>query len=74
MKLSRAAREELLELSRSQSLRKELREIASRRNNRFVKEGRVDMDACIEFVDQFNEFMGHAPKRFRRIIDRKMIL
>lgn len=74
MKLSNTAREELLELSRSQSLRSELKEIASRRHTRFLKEGRVDMDACIEFVTQFNAFMGHAPKRFRRIIERKMIL
>ena len=47
------------------------------RNSRlyaFVKDGVVDVDAYIDFVTQFNEFIGHEPKPFRQIIDKDMRL
>ncbi|RME66675.1 MAG: hypothetical protein D6778_04365 [Nitrospirae bacterium] len=44
------------------------------RHNPFLKEGKVDIEAYLQFVTEFNEFINHAPKPFRRIIDRDMRL
>lgn len=74
MTLSRKAEQELIELSQSESLRKDLEIIASQRHNPFIKNGKVDVDAYIEFVTQFNEFINHAPKPFKPMIDRDMRL
>ncbi len=70
MKISDEAKKELLKLSLSSSLRKDMQEIASNRLNPFLK----DADAYIEFINQFNEFVNHAPKPFRPIIERVMKL
>ena len=66
--------EELIKLARSDALRKDMETIALKRHNPFVKEGRVDADAYIEFVTQYNEFINHTPKPFSRIIDKDMKL
>ena len=42
--------------------------------NPFIRDGKTDVDAYIDFVRQFNEFINHQPKQFRQIIDRSMIL
>lgn len=70
MKVSKKAKKELIEASRSASLRKDMREIASNRHNPFFKNGKVDADGYIEFVTQFNEFINHAAKPFRPMIDK----
>jgi hypothetical protein len=74
MKISKKAEEELRKYSRSDALRKDMETIASKRHNPFVKEGKVDVDAYIEFVTQYNEFINHTPKPFSRIIDKDMKL
>jgi len=74
MKISKKAEEELRKFSCSEALRKDMETIASNRHNPFVKEGRVDVDAYIEFVTQYNEFINHTPKPFARIIDKDMKL
>jgi hypothetical protein len=40
----------------------------------FVRNGVVDIDAYIEFVQQFNEFINHEPKPFRPMIEKDMRL
>lgn len=52
----------------------EMKIIQRQRHNPFVKDGKVDAEAYGEFVVQFNEFIGHAPKPFVRMIDRDMRL
>ncbi|MDP3297674.1 MAG: hypothetical protein Q8N09_08810 [Thermodesulfovibrionia bacterium] len=74
MKISKKAKKELLEVSQSSSLRRDMREIASNRHNPFLKDGRVDVDAYIEFVTQFNEFINHAAKPFQLMIDKNIKL
>jgi len=56
------------------SLTKDMKAMARQRYNPFIKNGKVDIDAYIQFVSEFNEFIKHAPKPFRQIIDREMIL
>ena len=74
MKLSRQAEKDLVEVSRRDSFREEMERIASLRHNPFLKEGRPDADAYIEFVAQYNEFINHRLKPFRKIIDAVMKL
>jgi len=74
MKISKKAEEELRKFSRSDTLRKDIEIIAQQRHNPFIREGKVDVDAYIEFVTQYNEFINHTPKPFSRIIDKDMKL
>jgi len=74
MNLSQKAEKELLELARSEEFRKDMDLIKKRWHNPFIKNGEVDIDAYIEFVQQFNEFINHEPKPFRPMIDKDMLL
>ncbi|MBZ0156072.1 MAG: hypothetical protein K8I29_07630 [Alphaproteobacteria bacterium] len=74
MDFSSKAADEVRRLSLAESFRDDMDIVAKQRHNPFVKEGRVDTDAYIEFVTQFNEFINHEPKPFQRIIDRDMRL
>ncbi len=74
MKITEKTKKELLEISQSFSMKKDMQKVVSNRLNPFIRDGKVDRDAYIEFVSQFNEFINHAPKTFRPIIDRIMKL
>ncbi|MBI4687432.1 MAG: hypothetical protein HY756_06595 [Nitrospirae bacterium] len=67
-------KEELLRLAASSSLKEDMRYLSAHRHNPFIKDGQVDMDAYIEFVQQFNEFINHEPKPFKPMIDKDMRL
>ncbi len=56
------------------SLSADLEALRQRRHNPFIKDGRVDVDAYIQFLTQYNEFINHAPKPFRPIVDHDMRL
>ncbi|MCX5885958.1 MAG: hypothetical protein NT096_08640 [Proteobacteria bacterium] len=72
--LSEKAKRELRELAESDSFRKDMETVRANRHNPFVKDGKVDVDAYLEFVEQYNEFINHEPKPFRRMIDKDMRL
>lgn len=74
MKLSHEALKEFIELSRSQSMRRDMEAITSQRHNPFVKDGKADVDAYIEFATGFNEFINHQPKPFTPMRDEDMRL
>lgn len=74
MKISQQAAKEIMEISESESLKKDMDAMRRQRHNPFIKRGIVDIDAYIEFVTQFNEFINHQPKPFKQIIDREMRL
>ena len=74
MKISKKASKELLKISRSGYLKKDMTTIAGQKHNPFFKNGRANADAYIEFVTQYNEFINHQPKPFRRMIDNDMKL
>ena len=74
MKLSQKAEKELFELARSNSFRRDMEILRSKWHSPFIKEGEVDVDAYIEFVIQFNEFINHEPKPFKAMIDKDMRL
>ncbi len=74
MKLSEKAGKELIELGKSEGLKKDMEMLSSQWQSPFVKDGSVDIDAYIEFVQQFNEFINHEPKPFKPMLDRDMRL
>ena len=74
MRLSENAEKELIDLAKSDSFKKDIEMLRSRWQMPFVRDGKVDADAYIEFVTQFNEFINHQPKQFKPIIDRDMKL
>lgn len=74
MTISEKAAQEFIELSKSDSLRDDLKAVSRNRHNPFARNGKVDVDAYIEFVTEFNEFINHQPKPFTSIIDTEMRL
>jgi len=65
------AEKELIDVSKSDSLKKEsdslkkdMEFVASNRHNPFLRNGTVDVDAYVEFVTEYNEFINHRPKPF----------
>lgn len=74
MRLSESAEKELVELGKSEELRKDMELLRSQWQTPFIKDGEVDIDAYIEFVQQFNEFINHKPKPFKKMIDKVMKL
>jgi hypothetical protein len=74
VRLSALAEKEILELSRSTGFKGDMAVIARRRHNPFIKDGKVDVDAYVAFVCQFNEFINHQPKPFKQMMDKDMRL
>jgi len=74
MKFSKKLEKELIELSQSASLKKDMEIITLQKHNPFIKNGRPDPDAYIEFVTQYNEFINHKQKPFEQMIDKDMKL
>lgn len=68
------AERELMDFSDSDSLRKDMEIVSANRHNPFVKNGIVDTDAYVEFVTEYNEFIGHRPKPFVPITEKDMRL
>jgi hypothetical protein len=72
--ISEQEKDEMIRLSESSSLREDTIYLTTHRHNPFVKDGIVDIDAYIEFIQQFNEFINHKPKPFKPMIDKVMKL
>lgn len=56
------------------AITEDMKAMESRRRNPFMKNGKADVDAYVQFVCVFNEFINHNPKPFSQMIDRDMIL
>lgn len=65
---------DLYEASKSETLRLDMQRVAAQRHNPFVKNGQPDIDAILQFLMEYNEFINHEPKPFRKIIDTVMLL
>lgn len=61
---------ELRELACSLKLRQDLRKVEEQRHNPFLVNGVTDLDRLLTFLTEYNYFMNHAPKPFRKIIDK----
>lgn len=69
-KLSNKEREELKNLAKSSQLREDLRKISKNRHNPFLVDNRIDLDRLLTFLTEYNCFINHNPRPFRKIIDR----
>lgn len=67
-------RREFVRVGRSASLRDDLRYVSANRHNPVTLDGRISLDRLVEFLTEFNQFLNHAPKPFRPMIDTMMKL
>lgn len=75
MSLSKEAGRELIEAAASGKLRADMQRLIDQRQNPLILEdGRVDVDAYIDFLNAFNEFINHKPKPFQPFIEKDMKL
>jgi len=74
MNISDKSWRELFELSQSDILKEDMDRVKRQKHNPFIKNGIIDIDAYIEFVTLYNEFINHKPKPFSPIIDKFMKL
>ncbi|MDQ7778974.1 MAG: hypothetical protein RDV41_04610 [Planctomycetota bacterium] len=64
----------MIELAGSTQLRDDMRRVREQRHDPFTVDGEVDLDRVVEFLNEFNAFISHEPRPFRRIVDRDMRL
>ncbi len=67
-------REEMLRLAGSSTLKEDMRFLSAHRYNPLIVEGKVSMDRLLDFLNGFNEFINHAPKPFKKMLDKNMKL
>ena len=65
---------EMLEAAKSKSLKEDMRRLKAASQNVFIRNGKPDIDAYIEFLNGFNEFINHRSKPFKPMIDNIMKL
>jgi hypothetical protein len=71
MWLDEESKEELLRLARSKELREEMRAL----ERSAAERGRqMTPDEYLEWVSEFNEFIGHRRPPFRRIVIKRALL
>lgn len=74
MPLSEAEKQGLRDLAASAEMREDMRRLAGSRREIFLRNGVVDTDRVLEFLCAYNEFINHAPKKFRPMHDKNMKL
>lgn len=75
MPINKKVQEEMRQLARSSSLRHDMQKLAETRHNPFLlPNGEVDIDKYIIFLNEYNSFINHKPKPFRKMIDKVMKL
>ena len=72
--LSKEEKEELIKLAKSEKLRKEFKKLSECRYNPFIENGKINSDKFLKFLNEYNEFINHAQKPFKKIIDKDMRL
>lgn len=72
MRLNREEKKELRDLAYSLELREDMKRLLVNRYNPFVINGKVDIDAYITFLTEYNFFINHIVRPFRKIIDIDM--
>ncbi|MFA5793904.1 MAG: hypothetical protein WC980_02365 [Candidatus Brocadiia bacterium] len=53
------------------AISRDMRAVAKNRHNPF-KNRKTGVDSYLEFVTQYNEFINHRAKPFRKMVDRLM--
>lgn len=74
MVLSKEEREELEQLARSASLMEDMKRVTANRPNPFMVNGEVNIDHWMAFLTKYNEFINHAGKPFRPMVEKDIKL
>jgi hypothetical protein len=72
--LSEKEKQEFTAIAEPRSLKDDMRYLTKNRHNPFLKDGKVDIDRYIDFLNVYNEFISHKPKPFKPMIDKIMKL
>lgn len=72
--LSEEEKQELKEAAASQALRRDMEKVSQGRFNPFACGKDVDVDKLLIFLTEYNDFVNHARRPFRRINDSHMLL
>jgi hypothetical protein len=67
-------KEELLHLAQSPRLKEDMKWLSANAYNPFMVDGRIDVDKWLTFLNGYNEFVGHARKPLKWIVERVMKL
>jgi hypothetical protein len=74
MPFSDREKEELRACAVSESMRTDADRLSANRYNPFIIDGVVDCDRVVEFLTDYNEFLGHPRKPRRPFVEREMNL
>ncbi|MFN3551227.1 MAG: hypothetical protein ACK4WJ_05425 [Endomicrobiia bacterium] len=74
VKLTESEKREFKSIAESKKLREDLRKISTNRHNPFFINGEVDIDNFLNFLNEYNQFINHTPKPFKKILARKNVL
>jgi hypothetical protein len=74
MELTDEEKAELRALARSESMRADSELLRATRHNPFIVNGEVDCDRVMEFLTEYNEFLGHPRKVRQPFIEKDMKL
>ncbi len=65
---------ELLAVASSATMKADSLRLRDGRINPFIRDGIVDCDRVIEFLTEFNEFLGHPSNRRWSFVEKQMKL
>jgi hypothetical protein len=74
MRLSEEEKTELRALAKSATMLNDSELLRATRHNPFMVNGVIDCDKVIEFLTEYNEFMGHRRKSRRQFLEKDMKL
>lgn len=72
--LSEDEKREILELSKSSELKRDMEMVVKNRQNSFIINGEVDIDKFITFLTEYNYFINHTFKPIQIKKDKYFIL
>jgi hypothetical protein len=74
MALTDEEKKELVHQSQSALLKEDMRWLSANAHDPFIVDGRIDVDRWLTFLNEYNEFMGHARKPLKWMVERVMKL
>lgn len=72
--LSEKVKKELRELAHSPKLQEDMKILSKNKYSPFLVNGNIDIDKFLLFLNEYNYFINHNPRRFCKIIDKDMRL
>lgn len=74
MALTDQEKEELVCQSKSARLKEDMRWLSAHAHDPLMVDGRIDGDRWLTFLNEYNEFVGHARKPLKWMVERVMKL